>query len=62
MSDSHESFYILSDIKPHSFESLVKQLTYSINYEELAVASAFMDPEQPPMALTPVPGPQQELD
>jgi len=62
MSDSDESFDILRDIKPHSYEPMAKKVTDSINCEELAVASAHIDPEQPPVISTPGPGPQQELD
>jgi len=54
MSDSHKSFDILRNIKPYSLESLVKKVTDSITCEELAAASAYMNPEQPPKALTPV--------
>jgi len=39
MSDSHESFDILRDIKPYSFEPLAKKVTDSINCEELAAGS-----------------------
>ena len=60
MSDSDESFDILRDI--YSFEPLVEKVTESINCEELAAASAYMDPEQPPVPPTPGPGPQQEWD
>jgi len=62
MSDSHESFDILSDIKPYNFEPLAKRVTDNINYEELAAASAHVDPEQPPVPPTPGPGIQHELD
>jgi len=62
MSDSDESFYIVRDIKPYSFEPLVKKVTDSIICEELAAANAYMDPEQPPLLPTPSPSPQQELD
>jgi len=55
MSDSEEGFDILSDIKPYSFEPLAKTFRDSINCEELAAASAHMNPEQ-------TPSPQQELD
>ena len=55
VSDSDESFDILRDIKPYSIEPLVKEVTDSINCEDLAAASAYVDSEQPP-------GPQQELD
>jgi len=62
MSDSDKSFDILRDIKPYNFESLAKKVAGSINYEELAAASAYVDPEQLPVPPTPSPGPQQELD
>ena len=62
MSDSDERFYILRDIRPYSFEQLAKRVTDSINCEELAVASADVDLEQPPLPPTPDPGPQQELN
>ena len=62
MSDSNECFDILRDIKPYSFEQLVKRVTNSIKCEELATANAYMDPKQPPVLLTPSPTPQQELD
>jgi len=58
MSDSEESFDILRDIKPYSFEPLAKKVTDSINCEELAAACVYVDPEQ----LTPSPSPQHELD
>jgi len=63
MSDSDESFDILRVIKPHSFEPLAKKVTFtdSINCEELATASAYMDPEQPLVPPTPGPGAQQEF-
>ena len=54
MSDLDESFGILRDIKPDSFEPQAKKVTDSINCEELAAASAYMDPEQPPVPPTPV--------
>ena len=57
MSDSEGSFDILKDIMPYSFEPLAKRVTHSINCEELAAASTYVDPEQPP-----VPGLQQKLD
>ena len=60
MSGSDESFDILRDIKPYSFEPLVKKVTDSINSNELAAAGAYMDPEQPPVP--PTPAPQQKLD
>jgi len=60
MSDSDESFDILRDI--YSFEPLVEKVTESINCEELAAASAYMDPEQPPVLPTPSSGPQQKLE
>ena len=56
MSDSDEGFDILTDIKPSNFEPLAKKVTDSINCEELAAATAYVDPEPP------TPGPQQELD
>jgi len=49
MSDSDDSFDLLMDIKAYSFESLAKRVTDEINYEELAAASADVDPEQPPV-------------
>ena len=48
ISDSDENVYILSDIKPYSFEPQTKKVTDSINCEELASASAYVDTEQPP--------------
>ena len=62
MSDFDKGFDIFRDIKPYNFESLAKKVTDSINCEELAAASADVDPEQPPVPLKPSPGPQQELD
>ena len=53
MSDCDKGFDILRDVKPYSFESLVKKITDSINCEELAAASAYMDPEQPPVLSNP---------
>ena len=47
MSDSDECSDILRDIKPYNFEPLAKKVTDSINCEELAAGSAYMDPEQP---------------
>jgi len=55
-----ESFDILRDIKPYSFEPLAKRVTDSIICKELAAASADVDLDQPPVPQTP--GPQQELD
>jgi len=43
MSDSEESFDILRDIKPYSFELLEEKVTDSINCEELAAASVYVD-------------------
>jgi len=40
MSDSNEGFDILMDIKPYSYEPLMKRVTDSNNCEELAAASA----------------------
>ena len=48
------------DIKPYSFEPLTKTFTDSINCKELAAASAYVEPEQPPVP--PTLGPQEELD
>ena len=62
MSDSDESFDILKDIKPYSFEPLAEKVADSINYEELAATSADVDLEQPLVPPTPGHGPQQELD
>jgi len=62
MSDSDKGFDILNDIKPYSFEPLAKKVTDSLNCEELAAASAYVDPEQLPVPPTPGAGPQQELD
>jgi len=45
MSNSDERFDILVDIKPYSFELLAKKVTDSINCEELAAASAYIEPE-----------------
>jgi len=58
VSDSDESFDIFRVIKPYNYEPG----SDSINCEELAAASAYMDPGQPPVPLTPGPSPQQELD
>ena len=57
MSDSDESFDILRDIKPYSFEPLAKKVTDSINCEELAAASVDVNPKQSPVTPTPRPGP-----
>ena len=46
----------------YSFEPLAKKVTDSLNGEELAAASAYVDPEQLPVPPTPGAGPQQELD
>jgi len=56
------NFELLRDIRPYKFEPLAKKVTDSINYEELAAASADVDPEEPPVPPTPGPNPQQELD
>ena len=37
----------------------MKNVTDSINCEELAAPSAYVDPEQPPVPPTPSAGPQQ---
>ena len=42
----------MRDINPYNFEPLAKKVTDSINYEELAAASAYVDPEQPPVLQT----------
>jgi len=60
MSDSDKSFEILRDIKPYNFEPFAKNFTDSINCEELAAASAYVDQDQPPLPPTHGPGPQQE--
>jgi len=52
LSDSDESFDILRDIKPYRFEALAKRVTDSINCEELAATSAYVDPEQLPVPPT----------
>jgi len=52
MSDSDESFDILRDTKPYNFEPLEKKVIDSINCEELAVGSAYVDTEQPPVPPT----------
>jgi len=62
MSDSDERFDLLRDIKLYNFEPLAKRVTDSINCEELAAASADVDPKQPPVPLTLDPSPEQELD
>jgi len=62
MSDFDESFDILRAIKPYSFEPLAKKVRDNINCDDLAAASAFIDPDQPPVPSTPDPGPQQKLD
>ena len=46
---------------PYSFQPLAKKVTDIINCENLASESADVNPEQPPVPLTPDPGPQQEL-
>ena len=61
MSDFDERFDLLRDIKPYSFEPLAKRVTDSINCEELAATSAYVDPEQPPVPPIPGSDPQQEL-
>jgi len=61
MSDSDEGFDILRDINPYNFKPLVKKVTDSINYEAFAAATAYVDPEQPPVPLIPGPGSQQEV-
>jgi hypothetical protein len=58
MSDSDESFDIFRDIKSYSFESLAKKVTDSINCEELAAASTYVDPDQSPVPPTLDPGSQ----
>ena len=60
--DSEESFVILRAIKPYRFEPLAKRVTGSINCEELAAGSGYIDPEEPPVPPTPGSGPQQKLD
>jgi len=57
-----ESLDILMDINPFNFEPLAKNVTDSINCEQLAAASAYTDPEQSPVLQTPGSRPQQELD
>jgi len=59
LTDYDDGFDIPGDIKPYSFEPLVKNVTDSINCEELAAPSAYVDPEQPPVPPTPSAGPQQ---
>jgi len=59
---SDETFDILRDINPYSFEPLAKKVTDSINCEKLAAASAGVDLEWPPVPPSPCPGQQQELD
>jgi len=49
MSEYHDSFDILRDIKSYSFEPLAKKVTDYINCDELAAASAYVDPEQSPV-------------
>jgi len=62
MSDSGQ-YFVFGDIKPYNFELLPKKgHTHSINYEELAAASADVGPEQPPVTPTSGPGSKQELD
>jgi len=56
MSDSGESFAILRDNNPYSFEPLAKTFADSMNCEELTAASAYMDFEQPPVPPSPGPG------
>ena len=56
MPDSDESFDILRDI---NFEPLANTITDSINCEELAASSAYVDLEQPPVPQTPNPDSQQ---
>jgi len=55
MSGSDDHFDILRDIKPYTFEPLAKKVTDSINCEELAAASAYVEPEQPSVPSTPAP-------
>jgi len=55
MSDSDECFDLLWDNKPYAFELLANKVTDSINYEELAAASADVDPEHTPVLPTPDP-------
>jgi len=43
--DSNESFDILRDIKPYCLKPLAKKVTGSNKCEELAAASAYVDPE-----------------
>jgi len=65
MSDSDESFNNLRDINrssPTTLKHSRKRVTDSINCEELAAASADVEPEQPPVSAPPGPSPQQELD
>ena len=62
MSDSDERFDILRDIKPYSFEPPAIKITDSIHCEELAAASANVDPEQPHMPPTHGPGQQTGPD
>ena len=56
------SFDIFRNIKPDSFEPLAEKVTDSINCEELAAASVYVDLDQPPVPPTAGPGLQQELD
>jgi len=46
MSDSDESFDLIGVIKPYHIEPPAKKVTDSMNCEELAAASADVDPEQ----------------
>jgi len=55
MSDSYERFDILRDIKPYSFEPLLIKFTVMFNCNELAAAREYVDPEKPPVQLTPGP-------
>jgi len=59
MSDSDKSCDILRGIKPYSYEPRAKKVTDSINCEELAAASAYVDPDSH-LAVLPTPGPNPQ--
>jgi len=62
MSQSDEGFDILWDIKPYRFDPLAKKVNDSINCEELAAKSAYMDSEQAPEPPRLSSSPQKVLD
>ena len=62
MSDSDKGFDIFGDVKPYSFEPLAKKVTDSISCEEIAAASAYIEPRAVTCAADTRSCPQQELD